>query len=278
MARNFESLFPKELVFGKFLEDCGDNLDIVEVGNSETADSQFKKTVENLTQDLALVPQNLKEAYLVQVLKTTLLKESQQIIVFTSTCRNCHFLALFLVEMGYEVTMLHSQLSQRKRVANLAKFKSQRVRVMVATDVASRGLDIPKVQFILNFDVPKSPKDYVHRVGRTARAGRGGKSLTFVTQYDVKLITAAEEYIGSKLTVTEIDEKAALEDINHLTKTMQVVRIKMSEQGITDKFDEFEEEKKRVRKQKEKQKLRAEKALAKNSESSTVMTKKKNKN
>ena len=126
------------------------------------------------------------------------------------------------------------------------------MRVLVATDVASRGLDIPKVQFILNFDVPKSPKDYVHRVGRTARAGRGGKSLTFVTQYDVKLITAAEDYIGSKLTVTEIDEKAALEDINHLTKTMQVVRIKMSEQGITDKFDEFEDEKKRVRKQKEK--------------------------
>ena len=66
--------------------------------------------------------------------------------------------------------------------------------------------------------------------------------------------------------MTEIEEKAALEDINHLTKTMQVVRIKMSEQGITDKFDEFEEEKKRVRKQKEKQKLKAEKALAKNSE------------
>ena len=167
--------------------------------------------------------------------------------------------------MGYEVTMLHSQLSQRKRVANLGKFKSQRVRVLVATDIASRGLDIPRVQFVLNFDVPKSPKDYVHRVGRTARAGRGGQSLTFVTQYDVKLILAAEEYIGQKLGTREIDEKAAMDDINHLTKIMQVVRIKMSEQGITDKFDEFEEEKKRVRKQKEKQKLRADKVLAKQS-------------
>lgn len=109
-------------------------------------------------------------------------------IVFTSTCRNCHLLAMFLVEMGFEVTMLHSQLSQMRRVANLGKFKSQRVRILVATDIASRGLDIPKVQFVLNYDVPKSPKDYVHRVGRTARAGRGGESLTFVTQYDVKLI------------------------------------------------------------------------------------------
>ena len=91
------------------------------------------------------------------------------------------------------------------------------------------------------------------------------------------MITAAEEYTGQKLGVTEIDEKAALEDINHLTKMMQVVIIKMSETGITDKFDEFEEEKKRVRKQKEKQKVKAAKALAKHSEpaSAAKMMKKK---
>ena len=129
----------------------------------------------------------------------------------------------------------------RKRISNLGWFKSQRVRILIATDVASRGLDIPMVQFVLNFDVPMSPKDYVHRVGRTARAGRGGSSLTFVTQYDVKLIKACEEYTKQRLEKTEVDEKAALEDITFLTKQMQVVRIKMSEQGITDKFDEFEE-------------------------------------
>ena len=75
MAKNFESLFPKELVFGQYLEKSKD-FDIVEVGNSEMADTNFKKTVDNLTQKFALVPQNLKEAYLVQVLKTTLLKEN----------------------------------------------------------------------------------------------------------------------------------------------------------------------------------------------------------
>ena len=71
---------------------------------------------------------------------------------------------------------------------------------MVATDVASRGLDIQKVSLVMNYDVPKNPKDYVHRVGRTARAGRGGLALTFVTQYDVKLIQAVEEFIGQQLT------------------------------------------------------------------------------
>ena len=100
---------------------------------------------------------------------------------------------------------------------------------MVATDVASRGLDIPMVQMVINYDVPKSPKDYVHRVGRTARAGKAGTSLTFVTQYDVKLIQTCEEYINQKLTKTELPEKEVLSDIIHLTKLMQVVRIKMSE-------------------------------------------------
>ena len=78
MAKNFESLFPKELVFGKYISDPNFlfNFDIVEVGNNEVADTAFKKTVENLSQKLTLVPQNLKEAYLIQVLKTTLLKES----------------------------------------------------------------------------------------------------------------------------------------------------------------------------------------------------------
>ena len=118
-------------------------------------------------------------------MKTLKLKKTQQAIIFASTCRNCHFLALLLRELGFEVALIHSQLDQRTRTNNLLKFKSNFCKFLIATDVASRGLDIPSVQMVLNFDVPKNPKDYVHRVGRTARAGRGGRAMTIVSQYDV---------------------------------------------------------------------------------------------
>jgi ATP-dependent RNA helicase DDX49/DBP8 len=117
---------------------------------------------------------------------------------------------------------------------NIGKFKSSSARILVATDVASRGLDIPSVHLVVNFDLPKDPRDYVHRVGRTARAGRGGTAVTLVTQFDIKLIQAAEEFIKTKLEKVEYPEKEVLEDISHLIKVMQVVRIKMNEQGIDE--------------------------------------------
>lgn len=123
------------------------------------------------------------------------------------------------------------------------KFKSNFCKFLVATDVASRGLDIPSVQLVLNFDVPKNPKDYVHRVGRTARAGRGGQALTIVSQYDVSLILSIEEFIKSKLSKVSLDEEEVLEDHSSLLKVMNVVRIKMSEQGLDEKFEQFKQQK-----------------------------------
>lgn len=131
--------------------------------------------------------------------------------------------------MDFECALIHSQLEQRVRTNNLLKFKSNFCKYLVATDVASRGLDIPSVEFVLNFDVPKNPKDYVHRVGRTARAGRGGSSMTIVSQYDVKLLLSIEEFINHKLEKKVIDENEVLDDNTTLIKIMQVVRIKMSE-------------------------------------------------
>uniref|UniRef100_H2Y6I3 Helicase C-terminal domain-containing protein n=1 Tax=Ciona savignyi TaxID=51511 RepID=H2Y6I3_CIOSA len=82
-------------------------------------------------------------------------------------------------------------MKQRHRLAALSKFKSSNTRLLVATDVAARGLDIPVVQVVINHNVPGLAKNYIHRVGRTARAGRGGLSITLVTQFDIHRVKAS---------------------------------------------------------------------------------------
>jgi ATP-dependent helicase YprA (DUF1998 family) len=85
------------------------------------------------------------------------------------------------------------------RLAALNGFKAGTHPMLIATDVASRGLDIPSVDLVVNFEIPRNSKDYIHRVGRTARAGRSGQSVTFVTQYDVELFQRIEDLIGKKM-------------------------------------------------------------------------------
>lgn len=110
------------------------------------------------------------------------------------------------------MALIHSLVQQQKRLANIEKFKSNKSQILIATDVASRGLDIQNVDLVINFDLPRSAKDYVHRVGRTARAGRRGKAYSFVTQYDLKLLYSIEEYTKEKLKKEEVDEDKVLED------------------------------------------------------------------
>lgn len=109
---------------------------------------------------------------------------------------------------------LHSRLPQERRLKSLELFRAQVARVLVATDVASRGLDIPTVDLVINYNVPREVEDYVHRVGRTARAGRGGRSVTLVTQYDIERVHKIEEGIDKQLTEYTPDEELVLRHIN----------------------------------------------------------------
>lgn len=110
-----------------------------------------------------------------------------------------------LNDVGFENVALHAMIPQQRRLGALAKFKSNTVKILIATDVASRGLDIPTVQLVLNHNVPAAPKDYIHRVGRTARAGRGGKAITLVTPFDIDALHDIESEINIKLTEYKID-------------------------------------------------------------------------
>ena len=119
------------------------------------------------------------------------------ILLFLSHCfRYCQVLGMMLTSLGIDLVVLHSLVPQRQRLASLARFKSAHVPVLLATDVASRGLDIPMVDLVINHNVPTRAKDYVHRVGRTARMGRQGTSITLVTQFDVQLIKSIESFIS----------------------------------------------------------------------------------
>merc|ERR1712137_84893 len=117
-------------------------------------------------------------------------------------------------------------------------FKAKEQRVLVATDVASRGLDIPSVDLVINFDIPKNSKDYIHRVGRTARAGRSGRAISMVTQYDIEIFQRIEHFLGRKLDeFTELKEttvKAGHERVLEAMRSTEL-EIKEEEQEVSGK-------------------------------------------
>ncbi|KAL7072106.1 hypothetical protein ACQ4LE_008771 [Meloidogyne hapla] len=163
------------------------------------------QTVEGLEQRFVLCPRTFIDAYLVYVVKEFYTsRESSSILVFVKTCRECQTLALMFKKLGFEVGSLHSEILQSVRMSSLARFRSGRIRIMICTDVASRGLDIPHVNLVVNHNVPRCPKSYLHRVGRSARAGRFGAAVTFVTQHDVFLLRAIEKIIGGKMEQMEV--------------------------------------------------------------------------
>lgn len=155
-------------------------------------------TVSTLSQYYLFLPFAQKDLYLVYLLNDTS-QSAKSIVVFVRTVHDCSRIAVLLRLLGFPAVPLHGQLSQSARLGALAKFKSGGRSILVATDVASRGLDIPAVDVVVNFDIPTHSKDYIHRVGRTARAGRSGKSVTLVTQYDVELLQRIEAVIDQKL-------------------------------------------------------------------------------
>ncbi|KAK9348660.1 P-loop containing nucleoside triphosphate hydrolase protein [Lipomyces starkeyi] len=156
-----------------------------------------------LDQTYLFIPTHVREAYLVSLL-TLPINEKKSAIVFVNRATTAEVLKRIFRSMDVRVTSLHSQISQRERIDSLGRFRAEAARVLVATDVASRGLDIPVVQMVVNFDIPADPDDYIHRVGRTARAGRTGESIAFVTEHDINRIKAIEERVGKVMTKYEL--------------------------------------------------------------------------
>jgi len=188
-------------------------------------------TVATLDQRFILTPKEASYGYLVQLVRMTRQDNPKDsIMVFTRTCRGCELLCRALVKLGISSVSLHSMRSQRERMGALSQFKSGQAKVLVCTDVASRGLDIPAVQLVINHNVPSVPKDYVHRVGRTARAGRVGRAVTLVTPHDINLIYAIEDLINTKLVEMELDESEVALILTQVNVTLREAEIVLGEE------------------------------------------------
>ncbi|KAJ3018648.1 hypothetical protein HKX48_002754 [Thoreauomyces humboldtii] len=184
-------------------------------------------TVEKLEQSYVFISSTVRDAYLTQLIQSNF--EDKTIIIFTQTCRTAERLRIMLRELNLRSTALHAQMSQADRLGSLAKFKGGIVPILIATDVGSRGLDIPAVQVVINYELPADATDYIHRVGRTARAGRGGLSLSLVTQHDINVLLNIENKMGKKMTELPVAENDVLEILNEVALAQRVANMHLAD-------------------------------------------------
>jgi ATP-dependent RNA helicase RhlE len=162
-----------------------------------------------ITQALYPVPQHLKAPLLVHLLKK---REMADALIFTRTKHRADRLMRHLVSEGIRAERIHGNRSQAQRTEALAGFKSGKYQVLVATDIAARGIDVTALGHVVNFDVPGVPEDYIHRVGRTARAEQTGAAFTFVSPEEEGDVSGIERAISKRLprvTLPDFDYKAA---------------------------------------------------------------------
>lgn len=171
---------------------------------------------QNVTQSTIEVASEKKNTLILNELKN----RQGTVLIFTKTKRRAERLALWLEQMGQVVCRIHGDRTQNQREAALAGFHNGRYRIMVATDVAARGIDVPHIEHVINYDVPFVPQDYIHRIGRTARAGRSGQALSLIAPEESErwsniqnlLANPAAYKLGSK---SEMQSSPTTEIVTH---------------------------------------------------------------
>ena len=160
------------------------------------------------------VPQHLKTALLLALLKQT---DTNSVLIFTRTKHRAEKLSRQIGQAGFRATSLHSDRTQGQRQSALNGFKSGHYQVMVATDIAARGLDVEGISHVINYDMPATTDDYIHRIGRTGRAERTGDAFTLVTPDDKDIVRTLEKIMGQPLarqTLADFDYDAPASPIS----------------------------------------------------------------
>lgn len=157
-------------------------------------------TVDAIEQTVYFVEKKEKSKLLISILQKS---EGQSVLVFSRTKHNADRIVRVLGKAGIGSQAIHGNKSQNARQSALENFKSGRIRVMIATDIAARGIDINELPLVINYDLPDVPETYVHRIGRTGRAGNSGTALTFCSQEERKLVSDIQKLTGKKLCKAE---------------------------------------------------------------------------
>ncbi len=158
--------------------------------------AQVSKPVDRIDQTVRFVPHTQKRDILVDILRD---KKVESAIVFTRTKRGADRVARHLEQAGLASAAIHGNKSQNQRIKALDAFKNRKLLVLVATDIAARGIDIDQVSHVVNYELPNVPESYVHRIGRTARAGESGTAISLCDGEERKLLRDIEKLIGSKI-------------------------------------------------------------------------------
>ncbi|WP_302461332.1 DEAD/DEAH box helicase [Bacteroides clarus] len=157
-------------------------------------------TVDTIEQTVYFVEKKEKGKLLISILHKA---EGQSVLVFSRTKHNADRIVRVLSKAGIGSQAIHGNKSQNARQSALENFKTGKIRVMIATDIAARGIDINELPLVINYDLPDVPETYVHRIGRTGRAGNSGTALTFCSQEERKLVSDIQKLTGKKLSKAE---------------------------------------------------------------------------
>lgn len=162
----------------------------------------YTSPLKSITHFLFPIKQHLKTSLLLELLRTT---DAGSTLIFTRTKRRARSLGEKLKKKGFSAIAIQGNLSQNKRQAALKGFKDGTYQIMVATDIAARGIDVTNITHVINFDIPDTPEAYTHRTGRTGRAKCTGKAFTFVTDDDLKVLHTLERHVGVELRCRTIN-------------------------------------------------------------------------
>ncbi|ATZ74162.1 RNA helicase [Idiomarina sp. X4] len=162
-------------------------------------------TAEPIKQTIYEVQKSQKLGLLLKLLKSL---DLSQVLIFSRTKQGANRLAKQLDKAGFSAAAIHSAKSQGARTKALSDFKSGKVQVLIATDIASRGIDIEKLPYVINYDLPHVAEDYVHRIGRTGRAGQTGHAISLVTEEDAPFLQAIEKLIGQPIEQRTLEDSA----------------------------------------------------------------------